>query len=458
MDFPIPHRPLVTHIEITDACNENCSYCFQRFRSDKNFTYDSPRGPIVPYNADRSSSPETVAAIVDKISREDGHTVNFTGGEPLLRRDLLYSGLKAAKESDVFSSVNTNGSLIGPNDIDAFETYGLDYLLVSFPSLDSATAEAIIGVKGGFDRITRGLRLAAGRSFDLYANMVVDKRNVDAVFDTGKFLVDNFGIGSFSATPLLHSRNTHTPLLLGQDELVWAMDQLLEVKRQLGVSISTVWPIVPCALPEPHKYSEILSLTCGCGIWAVTLDGVGNVRPSSAAHLSYGNILSDDYDVILERMSPWRDRLSPNGLTPKECSGCAELLSCRGGCRTEAYSVNGRLDGANPHMTSPLDKPVPRRHPVGLEDAGKRAKIARKIFVRQESEEWFTLAMPHHWIPVRQIYVDVVTFLYQLYGYSEFETAKAKSVLEIDGTVFDTALAVLAKHGFVTISSREVKK
>lgn len=100
-ESPLPGTVAIGNVflHVTKACNLRCAYCY--------FSADRPM-------ANEMTSDEMASIWPDLVALAP-HKVIFTGGEPLLRRDLLdlLAGLRAADpEHRVRRCLNTNGHLM----------------------------------------------------------------------------------------------------------------------------------------------------------------------------------------------------------------------------------------------------------------------------------------------------------------------------------------------------------
>lgn len=80
------------------------------------------------------------------------HRATLTGGEPLLRHDIL-DIISYAKNSGFYISLITNGSLLNEKKLKALEKAGVDNLVVSLNGSAARTHDPTRGVKGSFDHI-----------------------------------------------------------------------------------------------------------------------------------------------------------------------------------------------------------------------------------------------------------------------------------------------------------------
>lgn len=137
-------------VSLTDRCNFRCVYCHNEGLGDT-------RGPADPAGSEMTAD-EVVRLL--RIAREfDITRVKFTGGEPLLRRDLEDIVARVAPSMEV--SLTTNGSLLAAR-AQSLADAGLARVNVSIDTLDSRHFRAVR--RGSLEPVLAGLEaaLAAG--------------------------------------------------------------------------------------------------------------------------------------------------------------------------------------------------------------------------------------------------------------------------------------------------------
>ena len=159
------NRPVSNlRISLTPACNLSCIYCHRE--GEKN-----PGNPL---------SAEEIAEILRVGAHFGIRSVKFTGGEPLLREDLLkiLHSVPPAMES----SLTTNGTLLADMAQD-LKKAGLRRVNVSLDSLDRRIYEKIAGVDK-LDDVLNGISAALDAGLTpIKINMVVLKDVNDREID-----------------------------------------------------------------------------------------------------------------------------------------------------------------------------------------------------------------------------------------------------------------------------------
>ncbi|AGK62223.1 cyclic pyranopterin monophosphate synthase subunit MoaA [Archaeoglobus sulfaticallidus PM70-1] len=158
-------------ISVTDACNLNCFYCHKE-------------GYCVKGSSPDVLSVEDIAEITKAFYELGIKKVKITGGEPLLRKDIL--DIISVMPDFEEISMTTNGTLL---DKYAYELKdaGLNRVNISLDSLNPETYKKITG--GELERVLSGLESAVNAGLTpVKLNMVVMKEvNEDEIDDMLEF-------------------------------------------------------------------------------------------------------------------------------------------------------------------------------------------------------------------------------------------------------------------------------
>lgn len=141
---------------VIEKCNLNCEYCH---KEGMNSSY-----------AERLEPKEF--RFIAKIFRNKGlKKVKFTGGEPLLRKDLS-TIIKAFKENDFEDiSLITNGTLLNRQNLQEMKNAGLDRITISFDTLKKKTAKKLNGCDC-LEKVLENVALARAYFEDVKVNCV----------------------------------------------------------------------------------------------------------------------------------------------------------------------------------------------------------------------------------------------------------------------------------------------
>ncbi|GAA2654995.1 cytosylglucuronate decarboxylase [Streptomyces lunalinharesii] len=151
-------RPRYLFIRILEACNADCFMCeFALSRDTFRFT-----------SADFTE-------LLPKARAAGVGYVRFTGGEPLMHRDVVEL-VRAGTDAGMKMSLITNGMLL-PRLAEPLATAGLAQVIVSLDGASAATHDVYRRSPGMFDNGLRGLRAAAALGVLPRVNTVVGPHN-----------------------------------------------------------------------------------------------------------------------------------------------------------------------------------------------------------------------------------------------------------------------------------------
>ncbi|MEN2986357.1 MAG: GTP 3',8-cyclase MoaA [Thermodesulfovibrionaceae bacterium] len=162
-------------VSVTDRCNLRCIYCMPK--STKKFL---PQKEILSY--------EEILRIISLATKIGINKIRITGGEPLIRKDVVGFIEKASKIREIKDiGLTTNGVLLRKYAKD-LKSAGLKRLNISLDSLNRDKYETITGVDA-LKEVLEGIKEAERLGFDpIKINIVVMKGiNDDEIVDFVKW-------------------------------------------------------------------------------------------------------------------------------------------------------------------------------------------------------------------------------------------------------------------------------
>jgi cyclic pyranopterin phosphate synthase len=161
-------RPLKDlRISVTDRCNFRCTYCMPREHFGKDHAF-LPRSELLTY--------EEIVLVVQSLLPAGLEKVRLTGGEPLLRADvvdLVRMLRKTAPTLDL--ALTTNGALLERH-ATALAKAGLNRVTVSLDALDADVfAEMADTIQHTPNDVLNGIDAALETGMNLKVNTVVRK-------------------------------------------------------------------------------------------------------------------------------------------------------------------------------------------------------------------------------------------------------------------------------------------
>jgi len=212
--------PLMPSVYLTRHCNFRCTYC------------NDGHGIKYPDMPEQNRLQLDQLKQVLRILRKAAPAVNFTGGEPTMRRDLPEILRHASDLGFCPIVLNTNGYLLDQY-VDSLRH--LDVLVVSLDAMNDERGNALIGIgKPVNDKVKRNILLAAEMkkarklSYEIVVNSVIMPDTIPdarAVFTWAQEQ-------GFYWTPMPHVIDYKpNPALVGNPEYTRLIDDVIQAKR-----------------------------------------------------------------------------------------------------------------------------------------------------------------------------------------------------------------------------------
>jgi len=325
----IVKAPLTINWALNNSCNFLCRHCYSR--DDTHQELDSA----------------TLCDAMEKVAKMGVLAVNFGGGEPLLRHDLITIAASASK-SGLQVSMNSNGYLIDHETAKALKRAGFTKIGISIDSHLPEVHDQFRGVPGSHKRACKALSYLAEAGIRTSISTVICRINLDEIDSLISFAC------SHGAQQLnLHNFKCAGLGMAHRDELdltpaewrVFYRKALAAKDRGAGLDISFDDPIIASLGLKGGAGSLVKGSVCGK--LSLNIKSNGDITPCGFIPIVIGNIVSDD----LERL--WRDSPILEKLRHKEptgkCVSCSSYEECLGGCSARALALTGDFNNPDPH-------------------------------------------------------------------------------------------------------------
>lgn len=321
--------PLTINWAVTNRCNFKCRHCYSR---------TDPSDEL---------SGETLVSAIGKIMAEGVLLINFGGGEPLLRSDLLDIALFASR-GGLRVSMNSNGYLIDAAMADRLKAAGFSKVGISIDSHVPEVHDTFRGISGSHRKAVSALSHLKAAGIKTSLSTVICKINHKAVGELIEFGKEHgvyqLNFHNFKCSGLGYSNKDE--LDLSAEE--WKEFYLLAMKakqqvRELEISLDD--PIIASL----GMKTETESLVKGsvCGKLSLNIKSNGDITPCGFIPIVIGNIVTDDLKEVWLN-SPVLAKMRHKVPTGK-CSTCKSYEDCLGGCSARALALTGDFNNPDPH-------------------------------------------------------------------------------------------------------------
>jgi MoaA/NifB/PqqE/SkfB family radical SAM enzyme len=148
-------RPSHAQIGLTNACPQNCAYCY-----NKNHT-----GKIM--------DKETIIQTIRDLKKLGVFWLGFTGGEPLLNKDILE--ITESVGDDCVIKLFTTGCNLTPSLAAGLKKAGLFYVSVSLDHWNEPEHDRIRGYQGAFQVALKAIEIFKNEGFHVSVSTVLTK-------------------------------------------------------------------------------------------------------------------------------------------------------------------------------------------------------------------------------------------------------------------------------------------
>ncbi|MBN1473581.1 MAG: 12,18-didecarboxysiroheme deacetylase [Syntrophaceae bacterium] len=350
LQFSADKKPVIVW-NVTRRCNLKCVHCYSTSAD-------------IDYPDELTT--EEGKKLIDDLAAFGSPVILFSGGEPLMRPDLLELA-KYATDKGLRAVISTNGTLITKDIAAKLRKINLSYVGVSLDGLEK-THDRFRGTKGAFEKAMEGIRNCRDAGIKVGIRFTVNKRNladVPAMFDLLKqekierlcfYHLVYTGRGS----KLRDEDLTHAETR-GLLDLIAARTKAM-FEEGLAPEILTVdnhadgpYLYLKMKKENPARAKEVLELlemnegnSTGVGIGCVSWDGevypdqfwrnqpLGNVRQKP-----FSKIWTDEKNEFLMKLKDKKKHVRGR------CAACVWLNVCGGNFRARAEAA-GDIWGDDP--------------------------------------------------------------------------------------------------------------
>ena len=351
LQFSEDKRPVVVW-NVTRRCNLKCVHCYAH-ATEKSYSDEM--------------TTQQGRDLIDDLAAFGAPVLLFSGGEPLVRKDLPELADYAVK-SGMRAVISTNGTLITAQMARTLKDIGLSYVGISLDGMEEIN-DKFRGVKGAFKSALSGIQNCQTVGIKVGLRFTINKFNVNEIpriFD----LLEEMEIPRVCFYHLVYAGRGSKLVEddLSHEETRRAVDLIIDRTRDLHdrgkpKEVLTVdnhadGPYLYLRLlkENPERAKEVLQLlkmnegnNSGRGIGCVSWNG--DVHADQFwRHHSFGNvkerpfseIWTDTSDTLLQKLKKKKDHMKGR------CSSCRWLDICAGNFRVRAEALTDDVWAPDP--------------------------------------------------------------------------------------------------------------
>ena len=267
--------PYSVYFAVTDQCPFTCAHCSYGMHQ---------RGRLTT---------EQALDVIRQIKCLSAATIGFTGGEPLMRDDIVELVRFAADE--LSTVLFTTGHRFTRERASQLRDAPLDTVMIGLESDDPAEHDAIRGTRGSFSEAVSGIDLSLDSGFHTAISTVATRQKIaDGKVERMAELAARHGVHEFRVlepvpTGLFHNQADQ---ILSDAEST----QLADFHKRWNRGNRR-----PAISAFSHLESDEL-FGCGAAFHHLFIDAVGNACPCDLTPLSFGNVLEEPLEDIWIKM------------------------------------------------------------------------------------------------------------------------------------------------------------
>ncbi|MBF0481365.1 MAG: 12,18-didecarboxysiroheme deacetylase [Desulfovibrionaceae bacterium] len=351
LQFSKDKKPVVVW-NMTRRCNLRCVHCYAQANEER--------------GADQIDTVQA-KALIDDLAAYGAPVMLFSGGEPLVRADLVELASHATSKG-MRAVISTNGTLITRDKARELKAVGLSYVGISLDG-GEAVHDKFRGVPGSFAKALEGIANCQAEGLKVGLRFTINKRNwqeIPTLFD----LLREREVPRICFYHLVYSGRGSA--LIDEDlnhaETRQAVDLILDKTRELFAAglekeVLTVdnhadGPYVYLRLlrEDPARAAEVMELlsynegnNSGRGIGCISWDGQVHADQFWRNH-TFGNVLERPFSQIwddpnIELLAKLKDKKKYVG---GRCARCRYLPICGGNFRARAEAYHGDIWAEDP--------------------------------------------------------------------------------------------------------------
>ena len=336
-----PPNPLALLAELTYRCPLQCPYCSNPLELGR-------------YRSELDTA--TWIRVLAEAAELGIVQVHFSGGEPLVRRDLLEL-VAEARRLELYSNLSTGATVADKVKLERLREAGLDHLQISLLDSRPDKNDWLAGARS-FDKKREAVLTAKRLGFPVTLNVVLHRHNLDQI----ETVIDLASDWQVERLELAHTQyvgwafRNRAALMPTPEQVEHAHDVVERARARLNGR-----PELLHVLPD---YFQQYPKAClqGWGRVFLTVAPDGMVLPCQTAReipwLEFPNVQNSSLQEIWFH-APVFQRFRGTDWMPEPCRSCDRREVDFGGCRCQAFLMTG-----NPAATDPVCHLSPDHHLV----------------------------------------------------------------------------------------------
>ena len=343
-------RPYVVSWNLTYRCNLACEHCYLDAGAKKHQQVETPAF------ADRSElDTEQCYSVIDQIAEFAPECVTIlTGGEPLLRKDILQI-IRYASQKKLWVVVGTNGVLVTSILAEVLKKEGVRGLALSLDALKPEDHDKFRVVRGAWENTVQGAKVLAEVELPFIIQTTVGKHNLDELEAIADFAYEELAAKVWNLYFLVQTGRGQFVSDISAEEYDQVLASLsrIQLKYQNKMMVNAKCaPHYARTLFQQDADSPFLKTFsrgaggCPAGTHYMGIRPNGDMTPCPYLPVFGGNLKVDGFADIWNESDVFTAIRQRDSLGQR-CGSC-EFVGVCGGCRARAYGMTEEYMAEDP--------------------------------------------------------------------------------------------------------------
>ncbi len=280
LEFDKTMPPVTALISITSACKFNCEHCYQK------------------HDKGKDADIKTLVKTIKKLQNNGVAFFNIEGGDPFLVWDRLKAVCEAIDDrAEIW--INSTGDGITKERLLELKKYPVTSIMFSLRTDSPEKFDQLMGRKNSWQITEKAIKLCHEVNIPISANSCLAKEdfyngNFEKVMEKAK----NLGV---SIIQIIHPKPAGGWIETGADH--FEEKDLKQVKKLVDkYNLSKKYANYPSISSQALEEAENRFGCTAGGIDRFYINAKGDLQPCEFLNISFGNIQTDDFDEIYNKM------------------------------------------------------------------------------------------------------------------------------------------------------------
>lgn len=319
---PAFSAPLYIAWEVALRCNAKCLHCYSSSAPDK----------VDP----NELSTDEALSMIDDLADSGLLILAFSGGEPLLRKDI-FQLIKKAVSRNLVVNLASNGLLINEKMAKKIASSGVRSVTISLDASDAEFHDYFRQHLGLFKKTVKAIPLLKNEGVRVVVSFTPTLLN----YQEGRKVVEfayQLGADAVNMSEYVPAGRGTKDLALPPELLKTVLMEWIDMRKEFDGRMQIIWHDCRASLLVPENEMDKYT-GCGAGKLTARIMADGTLTPCVFLSQGAGNLKTASFSSIWEN-STYLKAIRNRELIGGNCSSCEHKSRC-GGCRAVSMANTG---------------------------------------------------------------------------------------------------------------------